>query len=50
VRLRQLIEHHEDHLLALEEACVDDEPMAMESPWPWTYCRYCSSGNWTSNR
>jgi glyoxylase-like metal-dependent hydrolase (beta-lactamase superfamily II) len=30
VRLRQLIEHHEDHLLALEEACVDDEPMAME--------------------
>ena len=30
VRLRQLIEHHEDHLLALEEACVDDEPMAMD--------------------
>jgi glyoxylase-like metal-dependent hydrolase (beta-lactamase superfamily II) len=28
-RLRQLIEHHEDHLLALEEACVDDQPTAM---------------------
>lgn len=30
VRLRHLIEHHEDHLLALEEACVDDQPMAMD--------------------
>jgi len=29
-RLRQLIEHHEEHLLALEEACVDDEPTAMD--------------------
>lgn len=29
-RLRYLIEHHEDHLLALEEACVDASPSAME--------------------
>ena len=29
-RLRQLIEHHEEHLLALEEACVDGEPTAMD--------------------
>ncbi len=29
-RLRQLIEHHEGHLLALEEACSADEPTAME--------------------
>ena len=29
-RLRQLIEHHEDHLLALEEACVDDSPTALD--------------------
>jgi glyoxylase-like metal-dependent hydrolase (beta-lactamase superfamily II) len=28
-RLRQLIEHHEDHLLALEEACVDVQPTAV---------------------
>lgn len=29
-RLRYLIEHHEDHLLALEEACCEGEPTAME--------------------
>jgi len=29
-RLRYLIEHHEDHLLALEEACVSGGPTAME--------------------
>lgn len=29
-RLRYLIEHHEDHLLALEEACVEGDPCAME--------------------
>jgi glyoxylase-like metal-dependent hydrolase (beta-lactamase superfamily II) len=29
-RLRQLIDHHEEHLLALEEACVDDSRTAME--------------------
>ena len=29
-RLRYLIEHHEEHLLALEEACVDKAPTAME--------------------
>jgi glyoxylase-like metal-dependent hydrolase (beta-lactamase superfamily II) len=29
-RLRFLIEHHEDHLLALEQACVDSTPTAME--------------------
>ncbi len=29
-RLRHLIEHHEEHLLALEEACVDSAPTAME--------------------
>lgn len=29
-RLRFLIEHHEDHLLALEEACLGDPPSAME--------------------
>ena len=28
-RLRQLIEHHEDHLLALEEACSEQQPTAM---------------------
>ena len=28
-RLRQLIDHHEEHLLALEEACVNEEPTAM---------------------
>ena len=30
VRLRHLIEHHEEHLLALEEACVDASPTAMD--------------------
>ena len=30
VRLRHLIEHHEEHLLALEEACVDAAPTAMD--------------------
>lgn len=30
VRLRYLIEHHEEHLLALEEACVEEQPMAMD--------------------
>jgi glyoxylase-like metal-dependent hydrolase (beta-lactamase superfamily II) len=29
-RLRFLIEHHEDHLLALEEACLSEELTAME--------------------
>jgi glyoxylase-like metal-dependent hydrolase (beta-lactamase superfamily II) len=29
-RLRFLIEHHEDHLLALEEACLSDSPRAMD--------------------
>lgn len=29
-RLRYLIEHHEDHLQALEEACLDNSPTAME--------------------
>jgi glyoxylase-like metal-dependent hydrolase (beta-lactamase superfamily II) len=29
-RLRQLIEHHEDHLVALEEACLEASPSAME--------------------
>jgi len=29
-RLRYLIEHHEDHLVALEEACVDGSLTAME--------------------
>ncbi|MCP5131799.1 MAG: MBL fold metallo-hydrolase [Pseudomonadales bacterium] len=29
-RLRHLIEHHEEHLLALEEACVEAAPTAME--------------------
>lgn len=29
-RLRFLIEHHEDHLIALEEACLDSEPTAMD--------------------
>ena len=29
-RLRFLIEHHEDHLLALEEACVNESPTAIE--------------------
>jgi glyoxylase-like metal-dependent hydrolase (beta-lactamase superfamily II) len=29
-RLRYLIEHHEDHLLALEEACVPEPRSAME--------------------
>ena len=28
-RLRFLIEHHEEHLLALEEACLEDAPSAM---------------------
>ena len=29
-RLRTLIEHHEEHLLTLEEACVDAGPTALE--------------------
>ena len=29
-RLRYLIEHHEDHLLALEEACVEQSKTAVE--------------------
>ncbi len=29
-RLRYLIEHHEDHLIALEEACLDAQPTAMD--------------------
>lgn len=29
-RLRFLIEHHEEHLLALEEACLTGEPTALE--------------------
>ncbi|MEH6635138.1 MAG: MBL fold metallo-hydrolase [Halioglobus sp.] len=29
-RLRYLIEHHEDHLLALEQACLENAPTAME--------------------
>lgn len=29
-RLRYLVEHHEDHLLALEEACVDSDRSAMD--------------------
>lgn len=29
-RLRFLIEHHEEHLLALEEACLQETPTAME--------------------
>lgn len=29
-RLRFLIEHHNEHLLALEEACVDEQPTAFE--------------------
>jgi glyoxylase-like metal-dependent hydrolase (beta-lactamase superfamily II) len=29
-RLRFLIEHHEEHLLALEQACLDEKPTAME--------------------
>lgn len=29
-RLRYLIEHHEDHLIALEEACLEQAPTAME--------------------
>ncbi len=29
-RLRFLVEHHEDHLIALEEACVDSERSAMD--------------------
>ena len=29
-RLRYLIEHHEDHLLALEEACVEKPLTAMD--------------------
>jgi glyoxylase-like metal-dependent hydrolase (beta-lactamase superfamily II) len=29
-RLRYLIEHHEDHLLALEEACLEQSHSAME--------------------
>lgn len=29
-RLRHLIEHHEDNLIALEEACMDAEPSAIE--------------------
>jgi glyoxylase-like metal-dependent hydrolase (beta-lactamase superfamily II) len=29
-RLRYLIEHHEDHLLALEEACLSGQPTAMQ--------------------
>jgi glyoxylase-like metal-dependent hydrolase (beta-lactamase superfamily II) len=30
VRLRHLIEHHEEHLLALEEACADAAPTAVD--------------------
>ena len=30
VRLRHLIEHHEEHLLALEEACLEQQPTAMD--------------------
>ncbi len=29
-RLRYLIEHHEDHLQALEEACLDQKPTALD--------------------
>lgn len=29
-RLRYLIDHHEDHLLALEEACLEEAPTAMD--------------------
>lgn len=29
-RLRHLMEHHEEHLIALEEACHESEPSAME--------------------
>lgn len=29
-RLRYLIEHHEDHLIALEEACLEESPTAIE--------------------
>lgn len=29
-RLRFLIEHHEDHLVALEEACLEGQPTAMD--------------------
>ena len=29
-RLRRLIEHHEEHLLALEEACLEGAPTAVE--------------------
>ena len=29
-RLRRLIEHHEEHLLALEEACLEAAPTALE--------------------
>jgi glyoxylase-like metal-dependent hydrolase (beta-lactamase superfamily II) len=29
-RLRYLIEHHEEHLLALEESCLEGSPSAME--------------------
>lgn len=29
-RLRYLIEHHEEHLLALEEACLEGSPSAMD--------------------
>jgi glyoxylase-like metal-dependent hydrolase (beta-lactamase superfamily II) len=29
-RLRHLIEHHEDHLIALEEACLEGEPSAVD--------------------
>lgn len=29
-RLRYLIEHHEEHLLALEQACLEGQPMAMD--------------------
>ncbi len=29
-RLRFLVEHHEDHLIALEEACIEGEPTAVD--------------------
>ena len=29
-RLRALIEHHKEHLLALEQACIDNQPTAFE--------------------
>lgn len=29
-RLRYLVEHHEEHLIALEQACLENEPSAMD--------------------